>query len=89
MDEISWQKLNALLRIVGIVVMLLIAGAILYNKYGSPPNLEDQQLLDKNGLKITDCKELLMNYGKGCLGIQLPTSGQLDILNASNWEIKK
>ena len=64
MDENSWLKLNSILRILGIIILLLILVSILYFRYGTPQNLEDMQLLNSTGSKITDCREALIYYAE-------------------------
>lgn len=64
MNDQQWIRLNIVLRSVMVFILLAILGAVLFNKYGTPPNLEDNQLLDQLGMKVADCREALIYYAE-------------------------
>lgn len=67
MDDSTWIKVNVGLRVLIIIILLFIASAIVYYRFGVPPNLGDQQLKDALGNKITDCRTALVYYAENAL----------------------
>ena len=58
------DKFHLVLRISSIIVLLAIAGMILYFRFGTPPSLEEQKLLDKLNNPIIDCRGALVYYAE-------------------------
>jgi hypothetical protein len=68
-EQLIWEKRNFKIRIILIILLLLIGGYVIKNKYGTPPSLADSKLLDALGNPIIDCRGALIYYAENKLNI--------------------
>lgn len=64
---ISWNKRNFFLRIINLIILISLLSAIVYYKYGTPPNLEDHAIykaIGNESIKVIDCRTALLYYAE-------------------------